>query len=419
MREKTAQVLRRGGAFAASLAARLFAEGRLAAFIRGALFVGAASTVGLYLALALFVPDELVVGKARQMAALRGLSLIVEDVDYSPFGAVVLEGVTVGDEEGKEFLTIGSLTVAPRFLSFLRGTPAATATLKDIGGAGGSLKLRYESGEDFCAALEGDEAPLSVIRLLWPKMEIEGWLNGEAEFCEEQKKTTATADLRAEEVKLGGVVYGLTLDKPVNLGEVVIRAGTKEGKLEVEELSADGDFLLEATGKVTLNAQSYKNSRLEISAQIEEKRRGALQELPLLELALARFKGSDGNYAVKVTGTLQNPAVRRDTAAIRSSRVAGKERESGASRRKERDRKREERSERTSGTETSPAQEPPKEKAPVEEKTKLEEPDREPTKDAEKEAAKESSAAKDNTGSKNSPKEEPAKEPTKETEDNP
>ncbi len=415
MREKTAHILRRGGAFAASIAAGLLAEGRLAVFIRGALFVGAASMLGLYLALVLFVPDELVIGKARQMASSKGLSLAVEDVDYSPFGAVILEGVTVGDEEGKDLLTIGSLTVSPRFLSLLRGSPAVTVTLKDIGGSGGSLKLRYEPGDDFCVALVGNDTPLSVLRLLWPKMKIEGRLNGEAEFCEEQKKTAATADLRAEEVKLDGVIYGITLDKPLNLGTVVIRGETKENRFDVEELSADGDFLLEATGKVTLNAQSYKNSRIEISAQIEEKRSGALQELPLLALALARFKGPDGNYAVKVTGTVQNPAVRRDTASVRSSRAGAKEKESGAAKRKERDRKKEERPDRSSGTETPPVKEPPKEKVATEERTRTEEPDKEPP----KETAQETTITKEAAENKAVPKEETAKEHTKETEDNP
>ncbi len=183
MKERITSLFHRITTILAPLSARLFAEGRLAAFIRGTLFVGAASTVGLYLALDLFIPDEAFLGMVNRAAASRDLAVEVENVGFSPFGSVMLDDLTVKNQEGKKVLTIGSLTLSPHLWPLLRGEFGATATLTDIGGAGGTLKIRYDPGEEFCVGIEGTEAPLSALRLFWPDLEIGGAFDGEALFC--------------------------------------------------------------------------------------------------------------------------------------------------------------------------------------------------------------------------------------------
>ncbi len=419
MKEKLVHLLRRGAAVLNPLVSWFLAEGRISSFVRGAIFVGTASMLGLYLALTLFVSDEVVLGKIRGLAASRGFTVSAGGVGYSPFGSVTLDDVVISSTEGKELLTVGELSLSPRLLPLLRGVLAATVNLEDIDGTDGALRFSYDPGDDFCAEIKARTAPLTVLRVIWPEVELEGTLDGKAEFCEEQKKASAAIDLRAEGVRLGGVVYGLTLGKPVSLGEVVIRAETKEGKLEIEDLRAEGDLLLEVTGKVTLNAPNYKSSRLELSAHIEEKRSGALKDLSLLELALSRFKGANDTYAIKITGTVQNPAVRRDTASVRSSRSSGKEREKGAARRKDRDEKRDDRPSRSLGSEAFSSPEPPKGKASSEEKVRTEEPDKGTAKEDAKETTKEAPTSKETTETRSATKEETAKDSTKETEDNP
>ena len=310
MTKRLLHTIRRFAASFDKLTRRFTPEGRLASFGRGALFVGVASTIGLYSALVLFVPESVVMNYLNTLLAHQGLSVTAEDLDYSPFIAVTLDDVAIRDSQGKTLLTVGSLKLSPRLLPLLRGTLAATATFTDINGNGGRLTVRYDPGDDPCISFKGRDVSLDPLRLLFPTIELEGTLNGEAEFCEEKGKVVGEVNTTVRGAKLGGTVYGLTLEKPVELGEIVVTGTAKEGKLEVEKVNIEGAFAVEVTGKVTLNSQNYQNSRLELFVTIQEKKSGAMQELPILDLALARFKNPEGGYALKICLLYTSPSPR-------------------------------------------------------------------------------------------------------------
>lgn len=379
---------------------KLLAGGRIASFLRGSLFVGAASTVGLYLALELFIPDELVLTKVNTALAERGLTVEAESIGYSIFLAASLENGTVRSG-GKTVLTFGDLTLAPSFWSLLTGAPSLTVTVEDIEGKGGELAVEMGSGEEPCYHLEAQEAPLALLQALWPEIAVGGALNGTAEFCRE-KKLSGEFSLSATGVTLGGTVYGLALEKELVLGTVELNGLIKENKLDLREMSAIGDLDLQVDGKVTLNPATIKNSRLDLTADLREKKEGAVAQIPLLELALSRFKDPGGGYAMKISGNLSGPSVRRDTRANRPARTAKPDFSEGAAARpagkgKERSKEKE--------TEKPAAPEPLPEKS-VESKPEKE-PEKEP--EAEKEAEKEGEKGSD----------DPEKTKSNDTEDTP
>lgn len=320
MKEKLILLWGRLVAAAAPHIRKFFTGGRVASLVRGSLFVGAASTVGLYLALTLFIPDDLVLSKLNGALAGRGITVEAKKVAYSIFLSATLEDGAVRSE-GETLLTFGKLTLSPSLWSLLSGSPSVTITIKNVDGQGGKLEVAIGSGEEPCYHVEADEMPLALIRALWPDVRMGGTLNGTAEFCRE-KKLSGELDLVATATTLGGKVYGLELEKDLLLGEVTLSGIIKDNKLEIRKMTALGDFDMQVEGKVVLNPSSYKSSRLEISADLKEKKAEAVKQVPILEFALSRFKEPGGGYAVKISGLLSGPSVRRDTRANRPVRTA-------------------------------------------------------------------------------------------------
>jgi len=320
MKETLIRLWGRAAATTAPLFQKLLTGGRVASLVRGSLFVGAASTVGLYLALTLFVPDDLVLSKINGALAGRGVSVEAKDVGYSIFLSATLEDGSVLSE-GETLLTFGELTISPSLWSLLTGAPSVTVTIEDVDEQGGVLEIAVGSGEEPCYHLEADEMPLSLLRALWPEVRIGGALSGTAEFCKE-KKLSGELDLTATPVTLGGKVYGLELEKNILLGEVVLSGAIKDNKLDIRKMTAVGDLDMQVEGKVTLNPQNYKSSRLDISADLKEKKEGAIKQVPLLEMALSRFKDPAGGYALKISGMMSSPSVRRDMRTNRPARTA-------------------------------------------------------------------------------------------------
>ncbi len=317
---------------------KLFTGGRVASLVRGSLFVGAASTIGMYLALTLFVPDDLVLSKLNGALAGRGLAVEAADIDYSPFLSASLDDGAV--KSGADtLLTFGELIVSPSLWSVVTGDPAVTVTIVDIDGKGGVLTVEIGSGDEPCYRLDADDAPLALLRALWPDVIIDGVLNGSAEFCRE-KKLSGEIDLAATDAALGGKVYGLELEKSIVLGAVDISGSIKENKLDIRKMTASGDLDMEVDGKVTLNPSNLKSSRLELNADLKEKKEGAIKQIPLLELALSRFKDPGGGYTMKISGPVSGPSVRRDTRANRPPRNTKPDFGNGADKEKKKEKER-------------------------------------------------------------------------------
>lgn len=292
---------------------RLFRGGRPAAIARGALFIGAASMIGWYLALTLFLPKELVLGKINAVAAAHDLTIEAEDIGYSVFVAATLKEGKVTTTGGEPLMDFGRLTVSPSLFSLLTDAPSAVVTIRDINGKGGELKVSFGTGEEACYQLEAEEVPLSISRLLWPDVRMEGVMTGQVDLCK-GKKLSGEISIAMREALLGGKVYGLELEKDIELGTIDIEAFIKDNKLELRKMQSDGAVEIEVTGKVTMNPSNYKNSRLDLNATLTEKKEGFLKSLPIVELALSRF-GTGGGYAVKMTGPLSSPSVRQGSRA--------------------------------------------------------------------------------------------------------
>jgi type II secretion system protein N len=388
MKETLMRLWGRAAAVLEPLFRKLFAGGRAASLVRGSLFIGAASTIGMYLALTLFVPDDLVLSKLNGALAGQGLAVEAADIDYSPSIAVSLDDGAL--KSGTEtLLTFGELTVSPSLWSVVTGAPSATVVIEDIDGKGGRLTVEVGSGDEPCYRLEADEAPLTLLRALWPEVIVDGTLNGSAEFCRE-KKLSGEIDITATDTALGGKVYGLELEKSILLGAVEISGIIKENKLDIRKMTALGDLDMEVEGKVSLNPGSLKNSRLELSADLKEKKEGAIKQIPLLELALSRFKDPGGGYSMKISGQISGPSVRRDSRANRPPRNAKPNFGNGADKDKKREKEKEKEKEKEEKiTEKSPTRGAEKEPEPEpEEKDETPVPD-EKEKEREKEKDKE------------------------------
>jgi len=265
--------------------------------------------IGWYLALALILPKDLVLGRIDQAASGFDLKIEAEDVGYSVFIAATLKGGSVVGASGETLMTFDRLTVSPDLFSLLTDTPSATVTIEDIDGKGGELTVAFGTGEEACYRLEAEEVSLSIVRLLWPDVRMGGIMNGQVDLCK-GKKMSGELLLAMREALLGGKVYGLELEKDIELGAIDIDASIKDNKLDIRKMQSDGAVEIEVTGKVTMNPSNYKNSRLDLNATLTEKKEGFLKSLPIIELALSRF-GTGGGYAVKMTGPLSSPSVRQ------------------------------------------------------------------------------------------------------------
>lgn len=309
MKERIVSVLQDLWPLLQTIGHRLFGGGRFAAIARGALFIGAASMIGWYLALTLFLPRDLVLGRINGAAAGFGLTVEAEDIGYSVFiAATMKEGAVIG-AAGETLMTFDRLTVSPALFSLLTDAPSATVTIEDINGKGGALTVSFGTGEEACYRLDAEEVPLSISRLLWADVRMDGLMNGQVDICK-GKKMSGEISIAMRETMLGGKVYGLELEKDIELGAIDIEGSIKDNKLDIRKMQSDGAVEMEVTGKVTMNPSNYKNSRLDLNATLTEKKEGFLKSLPIIELALSRF-GTGGGYAVKMTGPLSSPSVRQ------------------------------------------------------------------------------------------------------------
>jgi len=366
----------------------LFSGGRLAAAVRGALFIGAASMIGWYLALTLFLPKDLVLGRIDQAAAGFDLKIEAESVGYSVFIAATLKDGAVVGATGETLMTFDRLTVSPDLFSLLTDTPSATVTIEDIDGKGGELTVAFGTGEEACYRLEAEEMPLSMTRLLWPDVRMGGVMNGQVDLCK-GKKMSGELSIAMREALLGGKVYGLELEKDIELGAIDIDAIIKDNKLDLRKMQSDGAVEIEVTGKVTVNPSNYKNSRLDLNATLTEKKEGFLKSLPIVELALSRF-GTGGGYAVKMTGPLSSPSVRQGSRSKtpRSAKLSSPDfgGDSAVKKGKERTRDRgkelaEEKKEKEPPAESEKKEDEPERKGPEIEKKEPEQEKKEPEKE--------------------------------------
>ena len=252
----------------------------------------------------------------RVLAAVNGSGRIqISDARFAWHRGYEVDGIRVAGEEetSPPLVEVSRVWVRPSLRALVRGNPYAAEVQADLYGGSADGNLDFTAGT-VAGDLSWQALDLGRYRTLAALLQegqITGRLSGHVEF-ENRGKTLDSAqaggDVVVDGVALAGVkVEGFTLPD-LSFKQVRLKFTLRSGRLEVQELVANGDVSLQGSGQVVLRnpiADSALNLRATIlpTATTPDGVKAMISLIP-------RPPGSKPDAPVTVTGTLTRPRVR-------------------------------------------------------------------------------------------------------------
>ncbi len=271
--------------------------------------------VAFVVALIFVFPHDLVVQHALRKVDRGPLALRVQNAGLAPLKGYELTGVRIGGtEEGQPpLLEITSLWARPLWTEWIKGNFTAAGIGAELYGGRihGGISYREAS---ISGTLQWEQLQLHRYRTLLAQLEegqLYGSVSGTISFelrgnAFQQGQATGELNidnLRLEKVKMNGWPV-----PDVSLKQVKSKFRVSPGKIDVTDLAASGDLIVQGSGQITLRepyGESGLNLRLTVAPgpQASEMVKAVLALLP-------KPAGGKPDAPVTITGTLAHPRIR-------------------------------------------------------------------------------------------------------------
>lgn len=280
------------------------------------LWLYVAYTVALFLVfLVATFPHDMVI--RRVLAAVNGDSGRVQftDARFAWHRGYEIDGVRVAgnDENAAPLLEMSRFWVRPSLPALLRGNPYAVQVQGDLYGGNAGGNLDFTAGT-LAGNLDWRAVDLGRYRTLTSLLQdgqITGRLSGRVDFESRGNGIEGTqggGDVVIDGAALSGVkVEGFTVPD-LSFKQVRLKFTLRGGRLEVQELVANGDVSLQGSGQVVLR-MPIQESSLNLRATILPTATTPDGVKAMIGL-IPRPPGAKPDAPLTVTGTLLRPRVR-------------------------------------------------------------------------------------------------------------
>lgn len=285
---------------------------------RAVLLYGAYTLILFLVFLVATFPHDMIIRQAMAAAGLTGDKAPIEfsDVKFAWWRGYQIDGLRIPPQGGSEnsLLEIAHLWVRPTLRDLIRGNPYSFNLTAELYGGSAAGQFDYKNG-----AVRGDVAWDGInlgryrpLVSLLEEGEVTGRISGLLSFDAPLRGATGVqvaGDITLDAAMIkGGKIPGFTLGD-LGLKQAKLKFKGGGGKVELQELTVNGDLTVQQTsGQIGLR-DSFPDSSLNLRANIMQTPTTP-DWLKTLLAAIPRQPGAKLDAPVNISGTVGKPRFR-------------------------------------------------------------------------------------------------------------